>query len=58
MIKRWRSRVRKLGETEDCNTNEENSSILNTEEKTENKKRSQSTGLAKKHKVQELIQVR
>ena len=54
MIKRWRSRVRKLGETEDCNTNEENSSILNTVENTENKKHRQSNESAKKNKVQDL----
>ena len=64
MIKRRTSRARKLGaydiptivETEDCNTNEENRSIINTDENTENKKRRQSTGSAINNKVQDLTQ--
>ena len=64
MIKRRTSRARKLGayvvptigETDDCNTNEENSSILNTDENTENKKHRKSNESAKKNKVQDLIQ--
>ena len=64
MMKRRTSRARKLGayavptivETDDCNTNEENSSTLNTEENTENKKHRQSNESAKKNKVQDRIQ--
>ena len=62
-MKRRTSRARKLSayavptivETDDCNTNEENSSILNTDENTENKKHRQSNEPAKKNKVQDLI---
>ena len=64
MIKRRTSRARKLGsydiptivETEDCNTNEENRSIINTDENTGNKKHRQSNESGKKSKVQDLIQ--
>ena len=63
-MKRRTSRARKQGayavptivETEDCNINEENSSILNTDENTENKKHRQSNGSDKKNKIQDLIQ--
>ena len=63
-MKRKTSRARKLGayavptivETDDCNTNEENSSILNTDENMGNKKRRQSNESDKKNKVQDLIQ--
>ena len=61
-MKKRTSRARKLSayavptlvQTDDCNTKEENSSILNTEENTENKKRRKSNEPAKKNKVQDL----
>ena len=64
MMKRRTFRDRKIGayaiptivETEDCNINEENSSILNTDENTGDKKCRRSTESAKKNKVQDLIQ--
>ena len=63
-MKRRTSRARKQGayavptivETEGCNINEENSSILNTDENTENKKRRQRNGSDKNNKVQDIIQ--
>ena len=64
MIKRRTSRARKLGayvvptigETVDCNTKEENSSILNNDEKKENKKHRKSNEPTKKNQVQDPIQ--
>ena len=63
-MKRRTSRARKQGayaipaivKTEDFNINEENSSILNTDENTGDKRCRQSTESAKKNKVQDLIQ--
>ena len=63
-MKRRTSRARKLSayavptivETDDCNTNEENSSILNTDENMGNKKSRKSNESAKKNKVKDLIQ--
>ena len=63
-MKRRTSRARKIGahaiptivEIEDCDANEENSSILITDENTENQKHRQCNESAKINKVQDLIQ--